>query len=151
MLLVALAQPAPSPSARPPLQRFLRDGSFVLAGLHRGTYDLLVTGVGGARPEPGVAAGGTDLRLVLAPAGRLEVRVLDAGGQPLAAAQVSVERVGARPARLSLLTDDEGRAAWELPAGGVELRVVHRRAGASRSAEVVAGGVTPLEIVVEAP
>lgn len=86
-------------------------GRFRIDGVGRGFLDLTAsaTGAGGARVR-NVRAGERSELLVLLPMGALEGLVVDAAGQPVAAAAVRVGPTGPtlRPSASTLTTDAEG-------------------------------------------
>ena len=105
----------------------LADGSFRLEGVTDGAYNLAAsTENGGWAILPEVRAGTSNVVLRLRPWARVRVRVVDAGGQPVARAFVGVERVdGQRVAFWSRgggMTTADGIAELRVPAGAVELR-----------------------------
>ncbi len=96
------------------------DGTFELSGAPRGALAIRVESEGFASTRLRARADGPEIRVVLAPAGRVEAQVVDASGEPIAGAELRLEpdEGEARSAR----TDAEGRATFErIPLGPLTL------------------------------
>ena len=99
----------------------LPDGTFRLRGLAEGTYALVAGSeqVGYAL-RAGVRTGTSDVSLTLRPVACIRVRVLDAAGQPVAKAGVSVDSVGGAPVILPGRSSGQTDAAGMVELAGVE-------------------------------
>ena len=131
----------------------LADGSFRLEGVAAGAYNLAAsTETGGWALLPGVRAGASNVVLRLRPWARVRVRVVDAGGQPVARAFVGVERVdGQRVAFWSRgggMTTEDGTTEMRVPAGALELRARRETQSGTVQAAATEGQPTEVEITV---
>lgn len=138
--------------------RVLPDGSFRLRGLLEGSHTLVAgserTGFG---VEPGVSAGAKGVVVTVRPASRLNVRVVDPAGRPVAKALARIETVGGAPAtipgRAIGSTDASGTVELVCPEGVIGLlanfekrsgrATVECRSSAPASAEIVMSEAAP--------
>lgn len=135
-----------------PDRHALRHGGFLFAGLDPGSWRVMVRPVLGQwvwlRPEPVTIQPGEgftlDLGLELV---ERDVRVVDAGGRPVASVVVTTGPAGDRAEALwRPRPDDEGRLRLTLPAG--EVRFARRDGAPSVTLDWRAG---PEELVVRLP
>lgn len=111
--------------------RTLGDGSFVLAGLEERSYALAAgADAAGFAIHPGAAPDReAALVLTLRPAARLSVRVVDAGGEPVAGATVTLDRVNghwfAQGRGWIDGSDEAGVAELRVPGGRLALVASH--------------------------
>ncbi|NVB37592.1 carboxypeptidase regulatory-like domain-containing protein [Pseudenhygromyxa sp. WMMC2535] len=146
------------------------DGSFVIAGLLPGRYEVNAggRGWGGGRPSPEQPVSVTldnesvdGLRLVLPAVGGVRGRVIDTSGQPVAGVDIQVQSGDRRRRGASSTRSDEAGKfeLHELRPG--ELRVVARKGGSTMRApgttddddqgalvNIEANAVTEVELVV---
>lgn len=117
------------------------DGSFAAHGVPVGRQEVRAQaeGFGTTLVDVVLAAGGEELVLALTPAARVEGRVVDAAGNPVAGARVSVERGPLD--RSTALSGADGRYALAgLAAGEAGVWARHPDAGRARgSVELVPG------------
>jgi hypothetical protein len=131
----------------------MADGTFEIGGLAAGDFNLVAEselGFFGLRAS--VAAGATDVTLILRRGGRIAVRVLDPNGAPVRDAFASARRVSGitvPTVGATVPTDARGNTEISVPTGSVELRVT-KEGGLEASAIVtVSEGVTiPVEVTL---
>jgi hypothetical protein len=140
-----------------------RDGVASFPGVHGTDFDVVVFGGGGTvRSEPFRLQAGEhkQLELVVTPAGRVEGRVVDEAGKPLAGVRVSLSQVDlatGQPrsdSRYGVPSDRRGRFVFSSVAAGGHRVVVGADAktdgrGMSEPFEVVPGGTVQVELKVE--
>lgn len=143
------------PTWRTPDATSATDGSFSLAGLADGETLALEIRAEGRPPffARGIAVGPGDPTEFVVPLGtNLEVQVLDARRDPVAGAEVTLQRFGVDPYENWQTTDADGRAIYRsLAAGQLELRVERRGFGVFRSqVELARGENAAVEVVLGA-
>ena len=122
----------------------LPDGTFRIGGLKEGPYRLVARSeLGAFATRSGVIPGDKDVVLTLRPGGRVAIRVLGPGGQPVAAASMMIEEIGA-----FARTDAQGLAELAVPAGTSEIRASKDRLEGKAVVTVSEGGTAAAEITL---
>jgi protocatechuate 3,4-dioxygenase beta subunit len=152
VLMATSAGPREGRSSRMSLG--LADGSFRLEGLPAKPHSLLA---GNARDgfafRALVSPGAKDIALTLQPGGKVRARVVGPDGQPAERVMVALESVGGVPASLpmsSAVSDAQGLAELELPAGPIELFARKGELRATRTVTLATGGMAAVELALKA-
>ena len=152
----AFSSTTPGTAAAP----LLPDGRFELSGLMDAEYAVVArSDAGGFALRAGVPSGTEDVTLVLRRGGRIQLKLVDGRGAPVAGASASVLRVDGVSSpgiATSSTSDGDGFATLLSPTGAVELRVARVEGGAlvaagSATVLVEEGSKTNAEVLLARP
>ncbi|MEZ5988269.1 MAG: carboxypeptidase regulatory-like domain-containing protein [Planctomycetota bacterium] len=130
------------------------DGRFRLIGLERGSYTISATTAPegfAALPVHDIAAGTSDVEIVLARADRIGGRVVDEDGKPIPGALVGAQTRGGAPLSNAARSDDKGRFSVTVPSTFIGVLSVSIPGDYTRfaSARDVPAGKLDVELVVK--
>ncbi|HSF16198.1 MAG TPA: carboxypeptidase regulatory-like domain-containing protein [Vicinamibacteria bacterium] len=117
-----------TPPTRMSFAMSVPDGSFVLDGLARVRYNILAgEELAGFGVAAGIPAGAEDVDIVLRPAARLDVEVVDGEGAPVDEIAVAIVGVDGHKIRgAQTATDGNGRASFAVPAGSLHVKAANK-------------------------
>jgi hypothetical protein len=115
-----------TPPAFTRLENTIADGTFEIPDLGPGRYNLLAGSPSlGFAYALSVRPGTDEIELVLRPAGKVEVFVVDGEGTPVSSAIVGLVAINGRKIRgLQSMTDANGRLELQAPAGNLTIKAV---------------------------